>query len=187
MISVDGRSIVEIGPALDIALENDLLMGNSVLLEVLRETGYRDLVWIKTPRLTVAQRRYLPYYNDLRSVWGQAERIWQEIVQSYRFFLEGHIPVESLATYVREGTEELQVMRNRILAIAPSKLSGEEWEYLNSARDFMISSLFLMDQEAQRISVDSDWKVNLDGIKKRISQVEKCLNISLHYSGISRD
>lgn len=184
---MNGRSIVEIGPALDIALENDLLMGNSVLLEVMRETGYRDMVWIKIPRLTIAQRRYLPYYNDLRSVWGQAERIWWEIVQSYRFFLEGHLPVESLSAHVREGTEELQAMRNRILAIAPSELSGEEWEYLNSARDFMISSLFLMDQEAQRMSVDSDWKVNLDGIKKRISQVEKCLNISMHYSGISRD
>ncbi len=129
----------------------------------------------------------MPYYNDLRFVWGQAERIWWDIVQSYRFFLEGHFPVEPLATHVREGTEELQVMRNRILAIVPSELSGEEWEYLNSARDFMISSLFLMDQEAQRMPVESEFKVNLDGIKKRISQVEKYLNISLYYSGISRD
>ena len=166
-------------------LETDLIMGNSVLLEIVRDGVYRDLIWIKMPKLTIAQRRFLSSYTELRDVWDGALKDWWDLVQSYRFFLEGHFPSETLLSHAQEGAKGLHDVRNRIIAIDPTVVGGEEWAQLNSARDFMISSIYLMDQEIQRMAC-GDWKVDIEGIKRRISQVEKCLTLSFHHSGISK-
>ncbi len=185
IISMDGRSVADLSLELESVMETDLIMGNSVLLEIVRDGVHRDLIWIKMPKLTVAQRCFLSSYIELRYVWDEALNYWWNLVQSYRFFLEGHFTSESMASHAQEGAKGLHDFRNRIISMGPSTSSGEDWAQLNSARDFMISSLYLMDQEIQRMAT-GEWKVNIDGIKRRASQVEKCLTLSFHHSGIRK-
>lgn len=185
VLSVDGRPALDLGNGMDLSMEMDLLSDNSVLLEVLKETGYKNLVWIKTPILTVHQKRFLSYYTDFRFLWEGLQRDWWEVVQSYRFYLEGSMSLDLLSSHAKDLAEEIHDFRNRLLSDGPPDQVGEEWEHLKKAREYMISSVYLMDQEVQRMPSEGQWKVKVDGIKKRISAAEKHLTLSLNYAGIN--
>ncbi|MDD4835492.1 MAG: PDZ domain-containing protein [Dethiosulfovibrio sp.] len=183
LLSVNGRPSQELGYGLDLSIEMDLISGNSVLLEVLKDTGYKALVWIKIPRLTVAQRRFLSFYTDFRFVWDRLKVSWSKVVESYRFYLEGYMSQEVLSSHIRDFSDEIHLFRNSLISDGLPAMAGTEWDQLRKAQSYMISALYLMDQETQRMSSEGKWKVDLDGIRSRISSAEKCLTLSLNSAG----
>ncbi len=184
VLSVNGRPYHELGDGLDLSIEMDLISGNSVLLEVLKDTGYKSLVWIRIPRLTVAQRRFLSFYTDFNSVWDRTKLSWSEVVESYRFYLEGNMSPEELSSHVGDFSDDIHMFRNSLISDVLPDMAGIEWDQLRKAQSYMISALYLMDQETQRMSSEGKWKVNLDGIRSRISSAEKYLTLSLNSAGI---
>lgn len=185
VLTANGLSGQGLGRGLNPSIETDLTSGNSVLLEVMKETGYRSVVWIKIPRLTVGQRRFMASYSDLSFIWDGVKLSWSGALEFYRLFLEGNLSLDALSSHMEDFSEELHRFKNYLGSYGTSGLSGDGWNQLRKAQESMISALYLMDQERQRMSSGGTWKVNVNGIEKRISSVEKYLIFSLNLAGVT--
>ncbi len=186
VLSVDGRQWPSLLPDLDDTVEMDLAAGNSVILEIINVSGKRDAVWLKRPRLSQRQRRFLNYYLEIRVLLDDSLGLWEGIRGDYRNWAMGNVPLDVSKKGAIDKAAKLISLKNSLIESIPKFTNGAEWENINIVREKIASLMFLMDQETQRLFTDSltppgsgGHETEFKAIDRRVSDIEKYMSCSL--------
>jgi hypothetical protein len=186
IISVDGQD-ASLAEDMDSFVEEKLAQGRSVILEV-EGSGTRRLVWLRLPKISRADAKFLDVYMQIRGHWNDMLSVWDSACSLYYDVMSGAEDKALLRSSVLKETGKIQCLRTVLIETKVPSLPGPFWVELSRAKEFMEWTAFAMDEAIQNMASDVE---NRNSVRRRMDSVnwgrsaaERHLSLAFRESGM---
>lgn len=186
IISVDGHDVL-LAEELDSYVEERLADGRSVILEV-EGSGNRRLAWIRLPKISRDDARFLDVYMQIRGHWNDMLSVWDFACSLYYDVRSGAEDKALFRSSVLKETGEIQRLRTVLIETKVPSLPGPFWVELSRAKEFMEWTAFAMDEAIQNMASEvenrNSVRRRMDSVKWGRSAAERHLSLAFRESGM---
>ncbi|MCF4150244.1 PDZ domain-containing protein [Dethiosulfovibrio sp. F2B] len=186
IVSVDGQD-TSLAEEMDSYVEEKLAEGCSVIVEV-EGSGKRRLVWIRLPKMSRSDSRFLDVYAHIREHWNNMVSVWDSACSLYYDVASGSEDEDLFRSSVLKDTGEIQRLRTVLIDTTIPSLPGPFWTELSRAKEFMEWTAFAMDEAIQNMALEVG---NKNAVRRRMnsvrwgrSAVERHLSLAFRESGV---